>query len=101
MMLRAVGPQVESLFELGLPVEVAELPEDLAALDRLLSDPVLLAPIAAAWSPRAAGHGRPTIADGTLRAVDGAQAALAGWGYETLVREVSDSIICGGSAGSR
>jgi hypothetical protein len=33
---------VESLFDLGLPVEVTELPADLAALDRLLDDPALL-----------------------------------------------------------
>ncbi len=34
------GGQVESLFDMGLPVEVAELPADLAALDVLLADPV-------------------------------------------------------------
>jgi hypothetical protein len=33
------------VFDLGLPVEVAELPADLAALDRLLDDGALLAPI--------------------------------------------------------
>jgi len=44
------GGQVESLFDLGLPVEVGELPRDLAVLDRLLDDPALLAPIDAAWS---------------------------------------------------
>jgi len=31
--LRLSGGQAESLFDLGLPVEVAELPADLAALD--------------------------------------------------------------------
>ena len=36
-MLRLSGGQVESLFDLGLPVEVRELPADLAALDRLLN----------------------------------------------------------------
>ena len=41
-MLRLSGGQVESLFDLGLPVEVRELPEDLAALDVLLADPALL-----------------------------------------------------------
>ena len=44
-MLRLSGGQVESLFDLGLPVEVRELPADLAGLDRLLDDPVLLAPV--------------------------------------------------------
>jgi hypothetical protein len=43
-MLRLAGGQVESLFDELLPVEVRELPADLAALDRLLADPRLLAP---------------------------------------------------------
>lgn len=46
-MLRVVGEQVESLWDEVLPAEVRELPEDLARLDGLLSDPALLAPIAA------------------------------------------------------
>jgi hypothetical protein len=44
-MLRLVGGQVESLFDGLLPVEVRELPEDLAALDRLLAEPRLLGPM--------------------------------------------------------
>jgi IS5 family transposase len=60
-MLRLSGGQVESLFDLALPVEVRELPADLAALDRLLADPALLAPVEAAWEERARGLGRPTI----------------------------------------
>jgi hypothetical protein len=44
-MLRLAGGQVEVLFDELLPVEVRELPEDLAVLDRLLVDPRLLAPI--------------------------------------------------------
>jgi hypothetical protein len=36
-MLRLAGGQVESLFDGLLPVEVRELPADLAALDRLLA----------------------------------------------------------------
>ena len=48
-MLRLSGGQVESLFDLGLPVEVRELPADLAALDGLLADPALLAPVERAW----------------------------------------------------
>jgi hypothetical protein len=43
-MLRLSAGQGESLFDLGLPVEVRELPADLAALDGLLSDPALFAP---------------------------------------------------------
>ena len=45
-----VAGQAESLWDEALPVEVRELPEDLAGLDRLLSDPALLGPIVgAAW----------------------------------------------------
>ena len=44
-MLRLAGDQVESLLDELLPVEVRELPAELAVLDRLLADPRLLAPI--------------------------------------------------------
>jgi transposase, IS5 family len=90
-MLRLVGGQVESLFDMALPVEVRELPEDLAALDALLSDRDLLAPIDAAWDRAARDYGRPTIAMATfVRLMIIKQ--RSGWGYETLVREVSDSL---------
>jgi IS5 family transposase len=90
-MLRLWGGQVESLFDLGLPVEVRELPADLAALDRLLADPVLLAPVEAAWDAAARAFGRPTIPiERLIRLVVIKQ--RSGWGYETLVREVSDSL---------
>ena len=51
-MLRFAGAQVESLWDEVLPAEVRELPEDLARLDRLLSDATLFSPIAAQWRPR-------------------------------------------------
>jgi IS5 family transposase len=90
-MLRLSGGQVESLFDLGLPVEVRELPADLAALDRLLADPALLLPVEQAWDAAARGLGRPTIAiERLLRLMVIKQ--RSGWGYETLVREVSDSL---------
>src|SRR5215213_3508763 len=60
-MLRLAGGQVESLFDGLLPVEVRELPADLAVLDRLLAEPRLLGPIEQAWERAARGHGRPTI----------------------------------------
>ena len=60
-MLRLAGGQVESLLDELLPVEVRELPADLAVLDRLLADPRLLVPITQAWESAARGHGRPTI----------------------------------------
>jgi IS5 family transposase len=90
-MLRLAGGQVESLFDGLLPVEVRELPEDLAALDRLLAEPRLLGPIEQAWEHAARGHGRPTIPmTSFVRLMVVKQ--RTGWGYETLVREVSDSL---------
>jgi IS5 family transposase len=90
-MLRLVGGQVESLFDDLLPVEVRELPEDLAALDRLLADPRLLAPIEQVWTQTAQKHGRPTIPmTSFVRLMVIKQ--RTGWGYQTLVREVSDSL---------
>jgi hypothetical protein len=41
-MLTLVAGQAESLWEDALPIEVRELPRDLAALDGPLSDPGLL-----------------------------------------------------------
>jgi transposase, IS5 family len=90
-MLRLSGGQVESLFDEALPVEVRELPEDLAALDALLSDPAVLEPVERAWDQAARGHGRPTIPiERFVRLMVIKQ--RTGWGYETLAREVSDSL---------
>ncbi len=90
-MLTLVGEQVESLWDEVLPIEARELPEDLARLDRVLSDPPLLFPIAQAWEERARERGRPSIAMATfVRLMVVKQ--RTGWGYETLVREVSDSL---------
>jgi IS5 family transposase len=92
------APQVETLWDELLPVEARELPEDLARIDELLSDPELLGPIAECWrreverTGRAVlSEGRPTIAMETyVRLMVVKQ--RSGWGYETLVREVSDSL---------
>lgn len=90
-MLCLSGGQVECLFDLGLPIEVRELPADLAALDALLADPALLAPIEQAWEQSSRGYGRPSIAmDCFVRLMIIKQ--RSGWGYETLVGEVSDSL---------
>jgi transposase, IS5 family len=90
-MLRLAGAQAESLFDEALPVEVRELPEDLARLDGLLSDRRLLEPIERAWASWARDHGRPTIAMATFVRLMVIK-ARTGWGYESLVREVSDSL---------
>jgi transposase, IS5 family len=92
VVLTLSGGQAETLFDLGLPVEVAELPVDLAGLDRLLDDPALLAPIEAAWVVSARGHGRPSIAMDRFVRLMVVKARSGGWGYETLVGEVSDSL---------
>ena len=90
-MLRLSAGQVESLWDEVLPGEVRELPEDLGALDVLLADDALLAPIVASWREQARSHGRPTISMASyVRLMVVKQ--RTGWGYETLVREVSDSI---------
>ncbi len=91
---------MESLFDLGLPVEVRELPADLAALERLLADPALLAPVEAAWDAAARGFGRPTIAiERLLRLMVIKQ--RSGWGYKRWSGRSRTRCICGGSAGSR
>jgi transposase, IS5 family len=90
-MLRLVGPQVECLFDLGLAVEVPVLPADLAAIDALLDDSVLLEPVVAAWEAGSLEHGRPSIPiDRYVRLM--VIKTRTGWGYETLVREVADSL---------
>jgi transposase, IS5 family len=97
-MLRLVAAQAETLWDEALPIEVRELPQDLAALDELLCDPGLLEPFTACWQREAlvsgtstADHGRPTIAIETYVRLMVLK-ARHGWGYRTLVAEVSDSI---------
>jgi transposase, IS5 family len=80
-MPRLAGDQVESLLDELLPVEVRELPADRR----------LLAPIEQAWEQTARDHGRPTIPMGSLARLMVIK-QRTGWGYETLVREVSDSL---------
>ena len=96
-MLRLVGEQVEALFDELLPVEVRELPQDLAVLDRLLADPRLLAPIQQAWAQTARRHGRPTIPMASFMRLMVVK-QRTGWGYQTLVRECRTRCTCAGSA---
>src|SRR2546426_8770063 len=97
-MLRLQGGQVESLWDEVLPERLRELPEDLAQIDALLRDEALLAPIGAHWEREAQargrsakGHGRPTIVMQTYVRLMVLKHRY-GWGYETLMREVSDSL---------
>src|SRR6516162_5725559 len=97
-MLTLLAEQPECLWDESLPVEVKELPEDLAALDVLLADPELLWPLVERWQRefRETGRlvlteGRPTIAlESFVRLMVLKQRYR--WGYRTLVAEVSDSI---------
>src|SRR4051794_13684062 len=97
-MLTLLAPQPESLWDESLPVEVKELPEDLAALDGLLRDPELLWPLVERWrwefeqTGRAVlTEGRPTIAMETYVRLMVLKQRYR-WGYRSLVAEVSDSI---------
>jgi len=96
--LTLLAGQPECLWDDVLPVEVKELPEDLAALDGLLSDQELLWPLVERWQRefRETGRlvlteGRPTIALETYVRMMVLKQRYR-WGYRTLVAEVSDSI---------
>ena len=97
-MLRLQGGQVECLWDEVLPERLRELPDDLARIDVLLRDEALLAPIEAHWQREAEArgrsardHGRPTIPMQTYVRLMVLKHRY-GWGYETLMREVSDSL---------
>src|SRR5215210_3108467 len=97
-MLTMQAPQAETLWDEVLPIEVRELPEDLAKLDELLSDPELLRPIAEHWRREVTETGRAVLTDGRPTIAMETYVRLmvikqrSEWGYETLVGEVSDSI---------
>jgi IS5 family transposase len=92
------APQAETLWDELLPVEARELPEDLARIDELLSDPGLLGPIAECWRREVERTGRAVLTEGRPTTAMETYVRLmvvkqrSGWGYETLVREVSDSL---------
>jgi transposase, IS5 family len=97
-MLRLGDGQVECLWDEVLPEEARALPEDLQALDELLRDPAVLRPIKSHWRQQdaaagrsAASRGRPTISMQTYVRLMVVK-HRTGWGYETLMREVSDSL---------
>lgn len=96
-MLTLFADGAESLWDEILPAEVRALPGDLARLDELLADPELLTPIAVRWerelseASRFSDRGRPSLAMETYVRLMVIK-HRSGWGYETLMREVSDSI---------
>src|SRR5215203_4482452 len=81
-----------------MPVAVCELPEELAALDELLSDPELLAPIGARFRREVELERRAVLTDGRPKIAMETYVRLMvlkqryRWGYRTLAAEVSDSI---------
>ena len=96
-MLTLFADGAESLWDELLPEEVRVLPGDLARLDELLCDPELLVPIAVRWEralregSKFSDRGRPSLAMETYVRLMVLK-HRCGWGYETLMREVSDSI---------
>ena len=97
-MLTLWAGQAESLWDEALPVEVKELPADLAELDRVLSDPELMMVLLERWRQEVVEtqravltDGRPTIAMETYIRLMVLKARYR-WGYRSLVAEVSDSI---------
>src|ERR671910_384524 len=86
-MLRTRAPEV-SLWEAVLPAEVLRLPEELARVDALLDDPVFFAPFVPFFDPRI---GRPSTPMETYLRMMFLKFRY-GLGYESLCREVADSI---------
>jgi len=86
-MLRTRAAQV-SLWEAVLPAEVLRLPDELARVDTLLDDPVFFAPFVPLFDPRV---GRPSTPMETYLRMMFVKFRYR-LGYESLCREVSDSI---------
>lgn len=91
-MLRLVPSEpVDTLWDQLLPIEAQELPPDLKQIDALLADPSLLDPFRCHWDHTTLHDGRPTIPMAVYLRVMVIK-HRTGWGYETLMQEVSDSI---------
>lgn len=86
-MLRTRAVDV-SLWEAVLPPEVLRLPDELARVDALLDDPVFFAPFVPFFDPRV---GRPSTPMETYLRMMFLKFRYR-LGYESLCREVSDSI---------
>lgn len=86
-MLRTRAFEV-SLWEAVLPEEVLRLPEELARVDALLDDPVFFAPFTPFFDPRL---GRPSTPMAVYLRLMFLKFRYR-LGYETLCREVADSI---------
>jgi transposase, IS5 family len=96
-LLQLKADQPETLWDPLLPAGARELSSTLARLDELLSEPAFLEPFRSHWQleaerqrRRLVDFGRPTIAMETYLRLMFIR-HRTGWGYETLVKEVSDS----------
>jgi IS5 family transposase len=87
-MFRTVGDQ-PTLWEAILPDELRRLPEELARVDLLLDDPRFFAPFAPFFDPR---QGRPSTPMETYLRLMFLKFRYR-LGFESLCREVSDSIM--------
>jgi IS5 family transposase len=83
-----LGTTPPSLWEAILPDACLGLPAELARVDRLLDDPVFLAPLVAHFEPHL---GRPSIPLDTYLRIMSSRFRHR-LGYELLCREVQDSI---------
>jgi IS5 family transposase len=86
-MLRLTQPRL-SLWDAVLPPDLIELPEELKKVDELLGDEAFMAPFRRTFRSRI---GRPTIPMDTFLRMMYLKFRYE-MGYETLVREVADSI---------
>ena len=86
-MFRTVSDQV-SLWEAVLPPELLKLPDELARVDALLDDPVFFTPFVPFFDPR---MGRPSTPMETYLRLMFLKFRYR-LGYESLCREVGDSI---------
>src|SRR3954471_6140978 len=87
IVFRTVGDQV-SLWEAVLPAELLKLPDEMARVDGLLDDPVFFAPFERFFDPR---MGRPSTPMETYLRLMFLKFRYR-LGYESLCREVADSI---------
>src|SRR6202050_1685860 len=97
-MLTVLAGQPECLWDDALPIEVRQLPEDLAALDVVLADHEVLWPLVERWQREFEQTGRLVLTDGRPTIAMETYVRLMvlkqryRWGYRSLVAEVSDSI---------
>ncbi len=88
-MLTLQAPQAETLWDEVLPIEVKELPEDLARLDEFLRDPGLLRPVCEHWQSEGEARRCSARAGNVLAA---AQAVVGVGADGVLARAAADRL---------